>query len=254
MRLEDALEELRECVLRDASTLKNGPPDSFWTDRALLRYLNEARSRFARKTLCIRDQSTPEVTQVVLANGVDTYTLHPSVIVVVSARHADASYDMRRVGHSRMGGSGNESTDDWATQLTAVAPGQPNRFNTDEGIDPSEQHASIVKFYGTPDATQDGKVVYLRVARKPLVTLTEEHLGQSTDIEMPDDYALDVLEWAAYRALRNWDLDAEDRAKAVQHRDRFEEAVKECKRDMENKLGNPVQWRFGGGGFSYIKN
>jgi hypothetical protein len=36
--------------------------------------------------------------------------------------------------------------------------------------------------------------------------------------ETPEDYDLDVLEWAAWRALRNWDLDAEDRTKADQHK------------------------------------
>jgi hypothetical protein len=95
--------------------------------------------------------------------------------------------------------------------------------------------------------------VYLRVARKPLVIFTEADLGTDVDIEVPEDFALDALEWAAYRALRNWDLDAQDRAKAEQHKTRFEEACRECRLDIERKLANNVQWRFGGGGFTYIK-
>jgi hypothetical protein len=63
-----------------------------------------------------------------------------------------------------------------------------------------------------------------------------------------------MLEWAAYRALRNWDVDAEDRKKADDHKKRFEEAIKECWREAENmKMFKPVTWAFGQGGFSYIR-
>jgi hypothetical protein len=67
VKLEDALDELRGSILRDASSLKTGRQDSYWTDASLIRYINEAHSRFARLSLCIRDDTTPEVTQVQLA-------------------------------------------------------------------------------------------------------------------------------------------------------------------------------------------
>lgn len=252
MKLAEALDELRAGILRDFSTIKSGPPDVYWTDDRLVLYINEAHKRFARMALCIRDDVTPEATQVALASGVDIYPLHSSVMMVLSARHQDDSQDMVRISHQRAVNSSNTFTEDFDYAIV-TNPGKPLRFSTDEGLDPTTNHAIRMRFLGVPDATQVGKVIFLRVIRQPLKAL----LFDDTEacFETPEDYDLDVLEWAAYRALRNWDIDAEDRAKAVQHKDRFNEAVKECKRDVLRKVWQPLTWKFGGAGFGgYIKN
>lgn len=250
MILADALEELRESILRDASTLKSGPPDHYWGDSALVRYLNDACRRFTRKTLCIRDDTTPLVCQVELSADENMYALHPSVIHVLSARHQDDQQDLVRIQHARAANTVNENTEDWGYQLS-IAPGKPTRYSTDEGVDVDSDYGIRMRFVGTPDTGQAGKIVYLRVARTPLAALSMEDM--QAKIEIPSDWELDWIEWAAYRALRNWDLDAEDRQKAEQHKTRFEEAVRECKAEMIRKLWQPVKWGFGGGGFTYIR-
>lgn len=256
MNLQDGLDELRGGILRDVTALKSGPADHFWQDSNLVRYIDDAQKRFARLSLCIRDSTTPSVSQVVLVGdgATDTYRLDPSVLFVASARHEDDSYDLRRMKHSSSG-SQNEFTE-WYEFATNPVEGKPSMFSTDEGLDPENDHAINMRFFGMPkdrtDNVQTGKIVYLRTIRKPLVELTISTLD--ANFEIPSEYQLDMLEWAAYRALRNLDIDGEDRTKAEGHKKRFEDAVLECKKDIRRKLWQPEMWAFGDNGFTYVHN
>jgi len=100
MNLEALLGELRENVLRDDAELASGPNDFLWSDETLVRYINEAQRKFARKTLLLRDASTPEVAQVTLRAGVSSYVLHDRVLAVVSAKYDTDSVDLGRVGRA----------------------------------------------------------------------------------------------------------------------------------------------------------
>ena len=257
MNLQDGLDELRGALLRDTSALKSGPPDHFWQDSNLIRYIDDAQKRFARLSLCLRDSTTPQVTQVVLVGdgATDTYTLDPSVLFVVSARHQDDGKDLVRLTHPSSVGTGNIFTETYDFAAYPVS-GKPSMFTTDEGFDSDNDSAIRMRFFGMPlDQTGDtetGKIVYLRTIRKPLVSLCIDTLD--TELEIPSDYQLDMLEWAAYRALRNLDVDGEDRKKADAHKARFEEAIKECKKDIRRKLWQPEMWAFGGSGFTYLHN
>lgn len=247
MKLDECLAELRTNLLRDASTLKSGPPDHYWSDETLVRYIEDAHRRFARRALCLRDDTTAEVVQVVLSAGVDIYSLHESILRVTSARHEDAQTDLVRITHLLQFSFSNPSVD-ITDFVTSGDSGQPQRFATDEGVQVDDAHQVRMLFDPAPDATQAGKLVNLRVVRLPLAKLTLD----KTDAvpEIPEDWHLDMLEWAAYRALRNWDEDAEGRAKAQQHKDRFEEAVKECLKEVQDrKMYQPVTWKFGFGGY-----
>ena len=102
MNLESLLDELRGNVLRDDAELASGPQDQLWSDDTLVRYINDAQSRFARKTLALRDASTSEVVEVTLATGVSTYDLHESIVAVQSARFDTSVIDIVRVGRSLM--------------------------------------------------------------------------------------------------------------------------------------------------------
>ena len=69
--------------------------------------------------------------------------------------------------------------------------------------------------------------------------------------EVPDEYHLDLLEWATWRALRNHDADIDGdpanisivMARSSSHKKRFDEAVAECKR--KNKYMNTQHVEFG---------
>jgi hypothetical protein len=92
----------------------------------------------------------------------------------------------------------------------------------------------------------------MRVARVPLTMLS---LSQPEGVpEIPEAHHMDILNWAAYLALRGTDLDvaggaAWDRAK--EFRAAFDDAVSDMKRDAQSKMFRPLQWAFGRNGWSY---
>lgn len=252
MQLSEGLDELRVGILRDFSTLKSGPPDAYWTDGRLVLYIDDAHKRFARLSLCIRDDTTPEVVQVSLSTGVETYALHESILSVTSARHQDDTIDLRRITHNQRANTTNPFTETMFDFAQINNSGKPTQFSTDEGLDPTLNHAIRMTVAGIPTADQDGKIVYLRTIRKPLVKLSLD--DTAVDFEIPEDYHLDMLEWAAFRALRNWDVDGEDRTKSEQHKKRFEDAIAECKLDIRRKQFAPLSWAFGQAGFGgYVR-
>jgi hypothetical protein len=103
-----------------------------------------------------------------------------------------------------------------------------------------------------PGVEQKGKRVLLRTSRLPMERFSLSKLSAPAEID--EDWQLDMLEWAAWRALRNWDLDAEDRKKADQHKTRFNEAVAECRHEVEiRKMHAPPTWGFGQNGFTYTR-
>lgn len=248
MTLEDLLDELRNTILRDSAA------PYLWTDPSLIRYIDDAQRRFARRTLCLRDATNADVTQVTLETGVYAYALHPSVLAVISARYDTDSSDLARVGHEQISGALAPDTL-WfdINEVMGFPPGRPRAILTDEQIDtetPGKAAASL-RVYPAPTADENGKVIYLRVARLPIVTFTENTLA--VICEIPEDYQLDILEWAAYRARRTYDADGGDFSKAESHKSRFEEAVKEAQTEIKRKLFAPMKWGFGRNGFTHSR-
>jgi hypothetical protein len=260
---EELLDELRNGLLRDASPIKVGGPDSYWSDARLLRYIDDGYFRFARATLCLHDFRTPEVCQLTLRSGLladditpilfgNIYPLHRSVISVLSVRHQDDQHDLARVTHEVATTASNTFTETFEFDIVNTT-GKPTSFSTDEGIDPTAKAASQIAFYDIPNSTQIGKKVNLRVIRKPLHHITFDRLDKEP--EVPEEYHLDLIEWAAWRALRNWDIDSEDRTKANDHLKRFEAAVVECRRDVLRKRRQTLHWAFGQSGYGgYVHN
>lgn len=255
MTLAELLDELRSNVLRDSSGLLMGPSDLLWTDETLVRYLNDAQRRFARKTLCLRDGTTAECCEVVLTAGVSEYTLHPSVLAVLSARNEDQTTFIPRAGQTAVSGSMQPDTEPYGSYSTAqTAPGLPRMWNTDDEVDNDGSNSySVIHFsvYPTPSADEEGKKIYLRVSRLPLVNFDVANTAQQPEI--PEDYHLDLLEWVAYRAKRNWDVDGGDKTMAESHKARFEECVAEAIRETKRKVFVPAQWQFGMNGFAHQK-
>ena len=60
MTVGELLDELARNVLRDRSNLISGPDDNLWSDETLVRYMNEAQYRFARRSLALRVDSDDE--------------------------------------------------------------------------------------------------------------------------------------------------------------------------------------------------
>lgn len=234
MSLEELLEELRENILRDVSDEVGHSQDSYLLDdRSLVRYIEEGVVKFAVGTLCIRDETTPDVTRIRLSPGVDSYALDPRVIAVFGARVGHVN--LRRTTYSGMTSGADvaysTSIEDWGRQQTNCAP---RWFYTD-------RESGKLGVWPVPGEDVVGVDLILRVARKPLRKLEATDL--KAEPEIPDEYHLDILEWAAWRALRNHDADLEALAKASQHRKRFEETVGELSKQSKRLLAQDVQFR-----------
>lgn len=251
MRLSDLLDELRNNILNDRGT-STGADDKLWSDTTLVRYINEAQRRFACRSLVIRDATTPEVINVTLVGGVDEYTLHPSVLAVISAKLDGERADLTRIGHSILN-QPVTSPDNWDLSVSSTtAPGKPLAFATDEQVvedDDGTLAAVTMKIFPVPSAEFNGEVIKLRVCRKPLDDLTTSNM--SAVPEIPLDHHIEMLDWAAYLALRIVDQDAGNASRAVEFANSFETHVKYARTMVMRKLFAPMPWGFGKGGWAW---
>lgn len=230
MNLRDLLDELRSNILRDVSSAADGrvKDGASWTDPALLRYIRDAEAKFVSQTLCLRDSRTPEITQITLISGQAEYDIDARIVSILAAQLDGRVVLGRTTWAGRFGADPAMSPN---TSYTAPSEsGQPRIYYTD-------RDSKAIGFYPTPSEQQAGKIVRLQVARMPLAPLS----GMDDVSEIPEQYHLDLVEWAAWRALRNHDPDIDGanevlallRARTEQHRTRFEAAVAECKREVK---------------------
>lgn len=254
MTLDELLDELREGILNDRTARVAGTSDYLWTDARLARYINEAQRRLAVRGLIIRDGTTDEVTKITLVEGQTVYPLHESVIAVVSAKRSDQDADLSRVGHSVLAAyrSPEENVFDFS-YWTALPPGAPLAVSTDEEVLPDDCETATkvaLRVYPAPDAATAASITLrLRVVRKPLCDLTLSNRGAVP--EVPVDHQLDMLDWAAYLALRIVDDDAGAPRRAEEFRQRFELMVREARQTAMRKMFAPIPWRVGAQGWAW---
>jgi len=245
MTLTELLDELRKNILRDSSGLVSGTADSLWSDDALVRYINDAYFRFCRLTLSLTDR-TSALTEVVLESGVSVYPLDKSVLGVISARLAGAPTDLSRTGHGVL--DTPFRTDDSLffdiNILAALPPGKPMAFATDE------EDASF-RVYPEPSADYADQVINLRLIRLPLAKLSLDNPEEEPEIR--EEWQLGMLDWAAYKALSNHDVDAESLVRAKTRKAAFEEWVADAKLEARRRRFAGTAWSFGRDGFAWTK-
>ena len=253
MNLEDQLDELRTHLLRDVSDLTpGGVDDRLFSDARLIRFIKDAEYRFARQTLLLRDSTTVAATQVTLATDTQNYALDASVLSVISAKYDTEVNDLVRTGHAVAAGVTTPEFLTFDPTISTDLPnGKPLAFWTDETVVFGGNNRVTLSVYPKPSADQNGDTVYLRVARLPMTTYSE--FSQSRESEIPLDYQLDVLEWAAYRAKRGFDADEGSQIDVESHKQAFDEAVKNAIKEFKRKTFAPAQLRYGGNGFSWSR-
>lgn len=235
MTLEELLEELRENILRDTSdAVANDPHDYLHSDKSLVRYINDAQTQFAKQTLCLRDETTPAVCHVQLVAGQSEYVLDPRVLSMFGAR---VNYrQLKRTTYAAMTQRGGDVSFAPFTNAGACNTGGPMMFYTD-------REDGKVGVYPIPNEQfieSTGGLLILRVARRALEDLVVTNLKAAPEIKA--EYHLDMLEWAAWRALRNHDTDIENLAKASAHKKRFNDATAELMRQAKHLLAQDIQF------------
>jgi hypothetical protein len=252
MKLSELLSELRENILHDRSDRTDGDEDLLWSDTTLVRYINEACRRFARQGLVIHDNRS-EASEVTLIEGQTEYTLHPSVLAVRSAKLVGERRDLQRTGHSALDAYITPTTQFWdPAHFSELPPGKPLAYTTDESIGPDDDDsagATMLRVYPAPTAEYADQIIKLRLIRLPLEHLTLDNVEAIPEI--PEAHHMDMLDWAAYLALRIADVDMGDLKRSQIHRASFEEHVKEAKQVAMRKLFAPTGWAFGQNGFSW---
>lgn len=255
MNLQQLLNTLRHDILGDRSDRVEGTPDYLWSDNFLIMAINSAQRRFARRGLIIRD-GTSEATAVNLKTGVNEYPLHPSVLAVMSARLTGDNADLARASHAALDSYRVPDTYFWdPAQLAALPPGKPLAFATDEYLSTDDYDSMSVvtlRVYPTPTATYNGQTVNLRVVRMPLEDLTSANMQAVPEI--PEDHHLEMLDYAAYLALRIVDHDAGNPMRGEQFKAAFEENVKLARDNAIRKMFQPLSWGFGRNGFSWTRD
>jgi hypothetical protein len=253
MKLGDLLSELRVGILNDRSDRIDGDSDYLWTDETLVRYINEAQRRFACRSLVIRDATTPEVVDVVLETGVTDYALNPAVLAVISAKLEGEQTDLGRAGHSILNRSTMSSDVNWDLALSStVAPGKPLAIATDEQVvedDAGTVSAVTLRVFPAPSADYNGQKIKLRVCRKPINELTVNN--KEAVPEVPEDHHIEMLDWAAYLALRIVDQDSGNRTRASDFATSFEGHVQYARTMVMRKLFAPMPWGFGRNGWAW---
>lgn len=255
MNLKEQLQELRGRLLRDTSNLIPGYKQDFlYSTTDLLRYIKEAEFKFAKETHVLRESLNPVMTQVVLVAGVKDYELNCAVFEVMSARYDTDRYDLQRSGHHELLDYDDENTFDiLRLSSTTTETGRPRAYYLDEGSVGKDGDASVVfSVYPVPTSAEAGKRIYLRVNRTPIRSYSEEKMDFS-HCEFPLEFQLDVLSWAAYRALQGLDADKGAAIPADRHRADFENAVLEAKRRLRRQTSTAMRIGYGGAGFSWSR-
>lgn len=252
MTLAEMLLMLREAILNDRTDRVAGTPDYLWTDELLVQFLNEAHLQYAVQSLSIHDGTTDVVTKLVLSEGVTEYPLHSSILAVKSARVIGAAVDLGRVGHVWLHGSRLPVADAcWQRQFEVALPGAPRAFSTDEylGFSGGTAEAATLQVYPTPAAAQEGVGIRLRVIRKPLVRFSLAN--PDAEPEIAEEHQMELLDHAAYLALRIVDDDAGAARRALEFKAMFDGNVRRARNEVMRKLFAPSQWGFGRNGFSW---
>lgn len=252
MKLRDLIIHLRRNILRDWSDRVGGSDDDrLWSDQHLVDWINEGQRRLARKAFILRDDGPNDATMVQLRSGVDRYVLSDQVVAVISARYDADQRDLQRVGHDELN-IGWRSDQEWFDPRWGVAlpPGRPVAFGMDETLqsDGGETFsAPVLKLWPAPDVASTGKFIRLRIARLPRKFLLDDLDMPS---EIPEDYQLECLSWAAFRALSIVDYDQGAPERASAFRAQFEAMSIEARRDVMRKMFTPNRWRFTAGAYT----
>ena len=255
MNLGDLLQELRSNLLHDRSDQVAGASDYLWSDDTLVRYIDEAHRRFARRSWIIRD-NTSSVTTITTVAGQQSYPLNAAVIAVLSLRMAGDNQDLPRAGHDAL--NDYHSPDPLffnPATLGALSPGKALCWTTDESVltDPNGSFTAInLQLYPAISAPYGGIAGKLRVIRLPVVRFSVEDLTAYP--EVPEDHHLDMLDWAAYLALRSPDTDIAGGGapqRAADLANRFEAHCQDARKGVMRKIFSPVQWGFGHNGWSW---
>lgn len=176
-----------------------------WSNRRLVLWLSEGQDKFCEQSGFWSDKSTYSITTIL--NQVD-YTIDPRIIAVRSV------WD------------GTRELVDGAKELSPVItaePQRPLRYRTD-------LETGVLSLLEPPLA---GVVLSLRVHRRSKIRFSVE----GTELEIPEEFHLAPVEYAAHKAFGDHDRELQDPVKANDHLLNFKGYVKDGKKAYRRLTG-----------------
>lgn len=211
-------ELLTECRTR----LRDTTVPYFWSDSAIMSYLNKAEQVFAELTYILVDTDTYVA---VVPSGEAKVELDPEILHVFAAQEDSGGVVLRRLnaGNLRL--------------LYASATGTPRYFFT------ASSKPLVLGVYPKADADYTLNMV---VAIKPSATF-----GVNDEPQIPTEYHLDLVHYVMGVCLNQPDTDAYDPQLANTHEDAWAIALRDAKRDVfriqygPNTVANVPNWTGG---------
>ena len=199
MTRAEMLAELRS-VLNDSTT--NGK----FAEARLLRFLAEGQDKFCEETGYFTDLANFKLT---LQTGVAVYAIPARVIQILDIW--DGTRKLAKVS------TGNIYTTQDALYGYTEATGVPTHWQTDLAT-------GSVQLFPTPTAAENGDLLVLQVWRYSQYDLAgdgavPEGGGDAPDAEpeIPSRFHSACVEWAAYKAFNDHDMETQDPVKAADH-------------------------------------
>jgi hypothetical protein len=123
-------------------------------------------------------------------------------------------------------------------------------FATDETlVEDDEGTVATVSMRIFPTPRRRGRRHDHQAARHPHAARRADDDDLEAVPEVPADHHMEMLDWAAYLALRIVDDDAGNPKRAQEFANSFEAHVVEARKLVLNKLYAPQRWGFGRGGW-----
>lgn len=158
-----------------------------WTDKTLLRYINEAQKQACNRTDFLFDDEEFSIT---LVAGSPSYAIDQKIVFI-----EQVTFDDRVTARHRS-----------KTSFQADNPG----WRTDESMEGKDLSFVIrnrkLRIHPIPDAIDAGKLLKLDVYRLPLETITTEN----DELEIPEEFHRDLILWVLHEAYLKQDAEGYD--------------------------------------------
>lgn len=242
MKLEELLEYTAQEFLDDRVDLVEGDPDEIWSDSFLTRQFNEAQRILARRAWCIIEYGVAPAGVVTLQTGKALYPLHKSILRVYDATPTTQQAPLGRTDDIKLRQPYPPNVDAFDVgQAASIAgftlnqPGIPLAIATDAA-------SKTMRVSPAPSADQNGLQVILKIARMPIKFLDPACLEGCP--EVPEEWHLAMCEYAAGKALTLPNVDGQQKTDGRMLLDKFDETVREARRDRQRAEINDSRWGF----------
>lgn len=172
-----------------------------WSNKALLRYLNEAQRQACNRTDFLSKDFT-----ISLKDGVSSYNISNKITFI-----EEVSLYGKPVIHM--------SADDLKRKFST--------WRTDSSIGDSQAYYTIrarkLRVYSIPDAADAGEKLTITAFHQPLEDIT----GDIDDLSIPEEYHRDLIWWVLYEAFNKRDAETYNPNKSQEYKDLFDNAFGE---------------------------